>query len=105
MACWGLRTAQGDAVCLRRAVEERLVGGTLLRFAGEGGLQAMLHQACSHVSHRAGVHGERCGQSLIAPGGAIGIRFEEDVGMFDLVCRRFPLAYHGIKWLTFLALI
>ena len=89
-------------MCLRLAVEERLLGGALLLFAGEGGLQALLHKAFSNAGNSAGVHGERCGNGLITPGCSICIRFEENVGMLDLVGRRCALAYQGIELLAFL---
>jgi hypothetical protein len=89
-------------VCLCLAVEYQLLGGTLLLFAGEGSLQSLLHKAFSDTCNSAGVHGERCGNRLITPGGSIGIRFEENVGMLDFIGCRFALAYQGIKLLAFL---
>ena len=81
----GLRAAQGDEVCLRLSVEERLLGWALLLFAVESCLQSLLHTAFPNACHGTGVHGESGGNLLIIPGDSIRIRFEKYVGMLYLV--------------------
>jgi hypothetical protein len=102
MAWRRCRTAQGHEVGLRLAVEERLVRGAFLLFAGEGSLQALFHKAFSNAGNGAGVHGERAGNGRIPPGGSVGIRFEEHVDMLNLGGRRFALVYQGLELLAFL---
>jgi len=102
MSLRGRRAAQSDEVCLRLAVEERLLGWTLLLCAAEGCLQSLLHTAFPHACNGMGVHRASASNLLITPGRSIRIRFEEHVGMLDLVFRRFALAYQGIELLAFL---
>ena len=84
MSLWGLRAAQRDEGCLRLAVEERLLGWTLLLFAIEGCLQSLLHKAFPHACNGMGVHRESASNLLITPGRSIRIRFEEHAAILIL---------------------
>src|ERR1700675_4246274 len=87
MSLRGPQAAQSHEGCLRRAVEEWLRGWTLLLFAVEGCLQSLLHTAFPQACNGMGVHRESASNLLITPGRSIRIRFEEHVGLLDLVCR------------------
>ena len=102
MSWRGLRAAQGDEVCLRISVEDRLLGWALLLFAVESCLQSLLHKAFPNACNDTGVHGESGGNLFIIPGDSLRIRFEKYVGMLDLLCSRCALAYQGIELLAFL---
>src|SRR5262245_31215942 len=90
MACGWLTASERDQSRLPLAIEERRARWTRLFLPVESSLQPLFDQSLSDAMDGIDTDGETLGDALIRPGRAIGISFQQDLGMPDLVCRRFP---------------
>jgi hypothetical protein len=86
----GHTAPESDQACLPLAIEERQAGRTGLWLPVACSLEPLCDQALSDALDGSATDGAALGDALIRPRRTSGIGLQQDMGMPDLVCRRWP---------------
>jgi hypothetical protein len=96
-----LATSYGDQARLTLAIEFTLPGRTCLFLPSQSSPEPMQHHATPHMLYRTHMASKSICNASVDPSRSILVSLQEDISMFDLICRRFSFGDQSLQLFPF----